>query len=125
EVGHGDATADIVAGESTTVQIMILPSVGSGDLNITIQWKKQLFTSEEIVASVIPDLGGSSSLPFSPIDEDGAYHFSTCSLYGVDAGYYLVILQLIGDGQQVWGIAEAVVIFAGAATSHTYTYTQK
>jgi hypothetical protein len=122
-IGHGETTVEIVAGASTAVRIVISPLGGSGTLDITIRWNKHLFDLEEIIATVSPDIAGSSSLDFEPIDKDGNYHFGNCLESGVPAGYYLITMQLFGDGQRVWGTAEAVIIFAGSTTSHTYTYT--
>jgi hypothetical protein len=123
-IGQGAGTAEIVAGESTTVRIMISPSGGLGTLDLRIEWKKQLFTSEEIVATVTPAIDDSNILNFGEIVEDANLHYGNYVNDAVPAGYYLVMMQLIGDEQQVWGIAEAVIIFEGATTSHTYTYTQ-
>jgi hypothetical protein len=124
-IGHGAGTAEIVAGESTTVRIMISPSGGLGTLVLRIEWKKQLFTSEEIVATVTPAIDDSSNLDFGEIVEDANLHYGNYINDAVPAGYYLVTMQLIGDGQKVWGLAEAVIIFEGATTSHTYTYSEK
>ena len=122
-VAEGTAQAEVIAGLTTSVSIVLLPVSGIGTLDLTVRWNKHLFApSEEIIAAVSPAIGLETNLYFGEVSEHGNFRSSRYENADVPTGYYVISIQLIGDGQLAWGIAEAVQILKGLSTTHTYTY---
>jgi len=122
-VGHGETTARITAGSTTTVQITIHPVPGNGTLSLTLRWGKKVFqTPGTIEAYLFPAITPDGALSFTPRVQ-GDYRMGTYVNTEVPAGYYVLTLQLSGDGAVVWGTMEAVRIAADLITEKTWTYT--
>lgn len=118
-IGHGEATASIVAGSLISVQIEITPLSGSGGIDLTVEWPKKDYSTARIDAYLT--LAGSANPEKIEFDvktqnpKDGSYNNNN-----IAAGYYLLTIQMYGDEQFVWGTAEAVRIIAGANTVHVF-----
>jgi hypothetical protein len=120
-IGDAITTVLITTGSTTSTQVTVTPVDGTGTLNLTVQWDKHLFREDGVTATVSPPIEGSDTLTFTEV-KDPKLRIDTYPNEAVPAGYYLVTLQLNGDGQQVWSITEAVRILADQTTSATYTY---
>jgi hypothetical protein len=124
-IGRGTTTAQIYAGSVTVVQVMISPLPGIGTLDLTVIWAKKIFGSDSIDATltpVLPAYAPDGKLTFD-IKTQGQNREGTFSDDAIPAGYYLLFLNLIGDGVIVLPIVEAVRILDGQITSATFTYT--
>ena len=120
-VGHGETTARITAGSTTTARITIHPVPGNGTLSLTLRWGKSTFQSSSVRAVLSPAITADGTLRFR-VRVEGDYRVGTYTSDAVPAGYYVLTLQLIGDGAVVWGTMEAVRIAAGLITEKTWTY---
>ena len=118
-IGRGGTTAEITAGYITTVQIEIGPLSGNGTLDLTIQWPKKEFGTDDVVVTLTPTI---TPDPVFTKKTNADLRVGTYLNSAIPAGYYFLTLQLIGDGVPVWGIAEAVRILAGETTSQIYIY---
>lgn len=119
-IGHGEATAPIVAGSVISVQIEITPLSGSGGIDLTVEWPKKDYSTVRIDAYLT--LVGSANPVRIEFDiktqnpKDGSYTNNS-----IATGYYLLTIQMYGDEQFVWGTAEAVRIIAGETTVSVFS----
>jgi hypothetical protein len=120
-IGRGTNTAQIIASTVTSVQITITPLTGNGTLDLRIEYNKNLFSKDTIVATVTPQIDGSSTLTFKK-HTLAELRYWTYLNDAVPAGSYVVVLDLREDSQSVWGIRELVLIVEGQITSKTYPY---
>ena len=118
---EGSTTAQITAGSVTPVTLTLTLVPGNGVLDLTVTWDKKLFGSDDIQATLIPEVTQDGILLFE-IKTNAQDRVGTYRNESVPAGYYLLTLKLIGDTVVVWGFPEAVRILANETTIHTYTY---
>lgn len=123
---EGTAEASIAAGSTTSIQIILTPPGGSGILELTVQWDKNLLDKKALVATLLPVITAfepEGELPFIVKNEPiGDYWVGTFTSGEIPAGYYTLSLQLFDGSQPVWGITEAVRILQNLTTSQTYSY---
>ncbi len=112
----------ISAGQVTSAQIQIPPLSGPGALQLTVQWTKGAHSGVSAVSSLVSVSTGLDLAPVFSIPGKTPQK-ATYNNPSIEAGYYLLTLQLYDNGVQFWGIAEAVRIVAGQTTSQTWTTT--
>jgi hypothetical protein len=118
-IGQGDASVEIVAGQTTNAQINIVPVSGTGTLSLTVHWDKKLHTSVTIDCSLIHMSTGQNLSPKFDFSASGNQATYT-SDPPIPTGYYLLTLQVYDNKVKFWGIAEAVRIVAGQSTPGTW-----
>ena len=116
-IGAGSGSAQIVAGEITSLTIVIRPIQGNGTLDVTIRWPSGVLSQPWVVASLTPAMENPYSITFSlGGDKLSATYINT----RVHSGYYTFVCQLYDGRDVVWGTVEAVRIVAGWTSSRVY-----
>ncbi len=111
----------IVGGQVNTLDVTIIPIIGTGTLGLTLDWPSGSVSNPTVDASLTPY--GSTTpetltfLPDPPVNDIASYTDSVRV-----AGYYTIMLQLFEDGSTlVWGHLEAVRVIYQQTTSRTFT----
>jgi hypothetical protein len=128
-IGHGETSEPVQVGpgDPTIVEIDILPLSGTGGLELTVEWTKNTHTGAVVSCSLTSMSTGVEldlALDFDLIPKDKpfkAQYSNIKSNTAIEAGYYLLILQLYDGGVLFWGIAEAVRIVADQTTTASWT----
>jgi len=117
-IGTGSVVVGIAAGQSTQAQIRVTPLEGNGELSITVAWPAGTVANPALTGTLEP-LGGSPQvIPFMPGTNSASYSYPS-----LDAGYYLLTLQLSDGPVQKWGAAEAIRILKDQTTEASFTLT--
>jgi hypothetical protein len=122
-IGYGETNppVDISASSVITTQIDVTPVIGTGVLDLTIEWPKGSLTNPSIVASLTP-IGSTTpqTLAFA-ISPAGNPFRGTHNDPNTVTGYYTLVVRLFDDVVLAWGTVEAVRIINGETTSQTIT----
>jgi len=113
------ATAPIVAGQTTTVDLTVVPVSGQGTLDLEVSWPDGLLADPDIAATIAPlDGDGTDISALFTVDLDGDPDAASYS-GSWDDGYYTLNLAVTDGGTTVWADAYAVRIIAAAVTAET------
>ena len=116
-IGSGTSTAEVVTGETTSVNVTVKPIEGTGTLSLGVTWTASQVHTPSITASLTPALGSAQSLVFDMSGGSASYSGSS-----VGNGYYTLALSLNDNGIAVAGAVEVVRIVAGETTSGSYAF---
>jgi hypothetical protein len=116
-IGSGTTAAEVITGETTTVNVTVKPIEGTGTLSLDVTWTASQVHTPSITASLTPALGSAQSLAFDV--SSGSASFSSSS---VGNGYYTLALTLNDNAIAVAGAVEVVRIVAGGTTSGSYAF---
>jgi hypothetical protein len=92
-IGHGESTTTVHAGETSTVNIIVTPLVGTGTLDLTINWNAGDTESPSIESELIPAVGNGLPLSFSISGGNRGTYINN----GIATGYSTLIVKLM-DG---------------------------
>jgi len=120
-IGHGQTEVLISPRLVTSAQIDIQPLSGTGALSLTVQWVKGAHNRAWADCSLTSMSTGVDLAPAFTITPRKNPIKAVYNNTAIEAGYYLLTLQLYDGGGQFWGTAEAVRIVAGQTTSQTWT----
>lgn len=116
-IGSGSSTAEVITGETATVNVTVRPIEGTGTLSLDVSWSASQVHTPSIAASLTPALGSAQSLAFDV--SSGSASFSSSA---VGNGYYTLALTLNDNGVAVAGAVEVVRIVAGGTTAGSYAF---
>ncbi len=108
-------TAVVVGGESTELDMTVVPLTGPGTLSVLVSWPGSLIDAPVVSGSLAPEGGSPVVLELTMASESASW----CSP-DLEAGYYRLSLQIRDGSTLVWGRVEAVRILAGQAASAVY-----
>lgn len=116
-IGSGQATVTVHTGQTTTVDISVVPLAGNGTLDLTVTWTASQVEDASIQASLTPPVGSETHPSFSVSGNEATWSSTT-----IPAGYQTLTLQLFDHNIFVMGAVEVVRIVAGQATTGTYAF---
>jgi hypothetical protein len=116
-IGSGQAAVTVHTGQTTTVDISVVPLTGNGTLSLTVTWPGSQVDSPSIQATLTPPSGPVIPLSFSVSGTQATYSSTT-----IPAGYKTLTLQLLANGTPVMGAVEVARIVAGQTTTGTYAF---
>jgi hypothetical protein len=119
-IGRGTQTIRVNTGETTTVQIVVLPLTGTGNLNITVNWNVDDTYLPNIEAHLISIATGTDiNLPFTITNGNQG------TFFGVFAtGYYMVQIRLLDNGLTAYGTIDMARIIFGGTTTGVFNFTR-
>jgi len=117
-IGSGQATVTVHTGQTSTVNITVVPLTGNGTLGLSVTWTASQVESASVLASLTPPVGPVTPLSFSVTGSQ-----ATCSSTTIPSGYQTLTVQLLDNGIPVMGAVEVVRIVAGQATTGSYAFT--
>jgi len=121
-IGDGSVTAEITAGLTTSVHVTVAPLSGNGTLEVTVQWSKQVFKKGERVDATLSPPVPDGTLIISDPGTQGEYRYCSISSASIQAGYYLMTLQLFVDDVLENTMVVAVRILTGQISSGIITF---
>lgn len=107
-------TFTIVSGETTNLDITVLPVVGEGTLTLDLTWPENKIITPVIEAS-ITDVNETSYPIIFTLTEDNISASFTDST--IATGYYTLTIKLLDDTTFIWGNVEAVRIIKNEISS--------
>lgn len=113
-IGRASRVVRVLAGQTATATITVVPLTGGGPLQLTMSWPAGVVGSPSVRAILYDaaDAPNDISAAFS-IDDSGDPIVATYEAEW-EAGYYELTLQLLdGASAVVWGTTEVVRILAG------------
>jgi 6-phosphogluconolactonase len=117
-IGSGQATVTVHTGQTSTVDISVVPLGGNGTLNLSVTWTASQVDSPSIQATLTPPSGPAIPLSFSVSGNQATYSSTT-----IPAGYQTLTLQLLDNNIPVMGAVEVARIVAGQTTTGSYAFT--
>src|SRR5208283_2004806 len=117
-IGSGQATVTVHTGQTSTVDISVVPLGGNGTLNLSVTWTGSQVETPSIQASLTPPSGPVTPLSFSVSGNQATYSSST-----IPAGYQTLTLQLLDNNIPVMGAVDVARIVAGQTTTGSYAFT--
>jgi hypothetical protein len=117
-IATGSDSVNVVAGQTTTMSIELLPPDGTGSFFVDVYWDHTVVADPTISTELTPSSGTAISVPSTAAGDGHA----TVSDPDVPTGYYVMSLQLLQDGYVLSGAVEAVKILDGQETSGSYTF---
>jgi len=106
----------IVDGQTTTVNVTLVPLGGEGTLAVNLSWPVGEIDNPVVVATLTDSGGVSSAMDFIVTSENASYLSDSL----LAAGYYTMAIQLKDSSVLMWGRVVAVRMLAGHTTSATY-----
>jgi hypothetical protein len=118
-IGQGQTTVAITPEQpSASAEILILPLKGTGTLQLTASWTGAARPKASAICSLVSMSGTDLAPHFEMSPHDATYNNAA-----IEAGYYLLTIQLYDNSVLFWGTAEAVRIVAGQTTTGSWTAT--
>jgi hypothetical protein len=117
-IGSGQTTVAVHTGQTTTVDISVVPLAGNGTLSLIVTWPTAQVDSPSIQATLTPPSGPVIPLSFSVSGTQATYSSTT-----IPAGYQTLTLQLLDNNIPVMGAVEVARIVAGQTTTGSYAFT--
>ena len=114
-IGSGQATVTVVAEQTASLTINVLPVSGTGTLSLGVSWNASWLSNPTIQASLTPTGGEAITLSFTVGSGNGTYSGQWAT------GYYRLSLQLLDGTTVAWSTIDTVRIVAGQTTSGSYT----
>jgi len=109
----------VVAGETETVAISVIPLSGDETLSLNLTWPSGILSSPTVEASLKPtNCGSAQSLSFTIAENSASY-----SSNSIAAGYYTLSLLLKEGTTVVAGKTDIIRILSNQTTSETYNFT--
>ncbi len=119
-IATGTNSVMVQAGETASLNILLLPPAGTGSLVVDVFWDDTVIANPVIESQLTSSSGNSLQLTANQVE---AGH-SEISDSTISSGYYTMALQLLESGEVVAGAVEAVRIFDGEQTSGEYTFNE-
>jgi 6-phosphogluconolactonase len=117
-IGSGQSTVTVHTGQTSTVDISVVPLGGSGTLTLTVTWTASQVETPSIHATLTPASGPATPLSFSVSGNQATYSSTT-----IPAGYQTLTLQLLDNNIPVMGAVDVARIVAGQMTTGSYAFT--
>ena len=117
-IARGTDTVTVVADDTVTADITVVPLSGEGTLDLEISWPEDLLAEPAITATLTPTGGSANSLSFT-IDSDTASYSGSW-----DAGYYDLSIVLRDGDEVVWAGVFVVRIIEGEVSSGVFPLTE-
>jgi hypothetical protein len=117
-IGSGQTDVVVSANKVSKVDITVVPLDGTGTLNLTINWKAGDLLLPSIYATLISSSGEMRTLDFTITGGN----CGTCSLSGINSGYYILTTKLLENGIVTMGAVEMVRIVSEQTTKGTYDF---
>lgn len=126
QIGEGEVTVTVGAGEVLQVTVPVTPLPGVGVLDLAVSWPEGVLTNAALQSTLVP-VGATPdpdvhSIDFeseSP-DEQGTVQVGYRN-EEQETGYYTLSLTLLDEGTTpVWGTVQAVRIIFGRESSETF-----
>ena len=76
-IGGGQATVTVHTGQTSTVDITVVPLTGNGTLDLSVSWTASQVENASILASLTPPVGSSTPLSFSVTGNMASYSSTT------------------------------------------------
>ncbi len=109
-------TAKVVAGKSVTINLTLVPLVGTGTLDLTVNWTAGDLTEPSILASLTKYGGTANQVAFVVLGNQARCTSAT------PTGYFTLSLQLLDHGIAVTGAVEVVRIVKDQTTTGVFTF---
>lgn len=128
-IGSGTATVTVLAGEVLTVTVVVQPIVGTGQLEVIVQWPAGVLLNPQVTGTLTPMGGTGGAIVFGLAPDELSASYASPAIGDVDAlanGYYMVSVALSTDRPDgsgtdvVWGTVESVRIITGEVSQKTY-----
>lgn len=118
-LGEGQSPVTIESAVVAETSITIIPSTGTGTLNLSLSWPITEITNPSITATLTPEGGSSSTLTFNIDSGEGNADYNGT----LDNGFYDVTIKLYEDSlsSPSWGIFEGLLIVKDQTTSQHYS----
>lgn len=117
-IATGTNSVTVTAGETATLNILLLPPAGTGSLQVDVFWDDSVVANPVIEPQLITSSGSTLALTASQV----AAGHSEISESTLSTGYYTFSLQLLDSGEVIAGAVEAVRVLNGELTSGQYTF---
>jgi outer membrane protein assembly factor BamB len=117
-IGTGSTSVEIVEGQTATASVPVSPVVGHGTLSLAVSWPTGAIAAPSIQATLVDQSGTEWSLSFgldTSADPNVATYLGT-----MEAGYYLLTLNLLDGTSVVWGTAQGVRVVARETSEGTF-----
>lgn len=118
-IGTGSTTVTVITGETVTAGVTVVPIVGDGFLDLTVNWDPADVQTPSVVANLLPASGSAIPLPVSL-----GTGTATLTQFAVGNGYYTLQVQLFDNGLLVAGAVEVARFAAGGTTTGVYDFTR-
>ena len=119
-IGRGQSQAEVNAGQTSSINVVVAELDGSGTLSLNLLWPAGDTQNPSVQASLIPVAGSDISLTFTIPAAGNA----VCTHADIPKGFYTLELQLLDNGIAVAGIAEIVRIVKDQTTSGQFEFTE-
>jgi len=117
-IATGSGSATVHTAGSTPLAITVSPLVGTGALDLTVNWPAADTETPAIDSQLVSTDSSSQDLTFT-INGDGNQAVYSGSQ---EAGYHTFILKLLDSGQLTFGHVEVVRIIKDQTTSGAFTF---
>jgi hypothetical protein len=117
-IGTGSGNSQIAGTGRTSLVVTISPPAGNGTLDVIVTWN-----AASVPAAVVAGQLQASSGPPIPLSFSMGAGTAASSTGGIPAGYYTLNLQLLSNGANLYGAADAARIVQGQTTSGSYDFT--
>lgn len=119
-IAQGEQDVTIATTGTQNIDIAVVPIVGVGSLDLTVNWTPAEVGQPSIQASLTPSSGAPLVLAFSlPAAGTGS-----CTRAAIPTGYYTLVVKLLDGGQLVMGAIEVVRIVKDQVTAGTFDFTE-
>jgi len=117
-IATGAGSVVVHTAQATPLSITVRPLVGSGSLDLTVNWPAADTETPVIDSTLISTDSSSQSLSFTVNGSgDQAHHTSS-----QDTGYHTLILKLLDNGQLTFGHVEVVRIIKDKTTEGVFNF---
>jgi outer membrane protein assembly factor BamB len=115
---------EVIAGQSTSADFVVVPDSGQGSLHITVGWPSDAVTTPSVMASLTEQGGGDHDISVS--FESEVVQETQIAVYSGswESGYYTLTIRLMDGDSPVWGWVDAVRIISGQTSNAAYTLTE-
>jgi len=119
-IGRGQDSVAVDAGQTSTVNIIVVELEGYGTLDLTLSWPGADTQNPSVQAQLTPAAGSAINLNFT-ISAPGN---AVCTQADIPKGYYTLELQLLDNGIVVTGAVEIVRIVKDQTTTGQFEFTE-
>ena len=119
-IATGTNSVNVSAGETASLNILLLPPAGTGSFLVDVFWDDAVVSNPVIESRLTSSSGNILELSANQVN---AGH-SEISDSTISTGYYTMVLQLLESGEVIAGAVEAVRIFNGEQTTGEFTFNE-
>ncbi|UCB44784.1 MAG: fibronectin type III domain-containing protein [Spirochaetota bacterium] len=117
-IGQGQSAATVQAGNTSTINIPVVPVYGHGTMNIIVLWNVADVVTPSVTGQLVMASGAPIELSFTIIEPGRAENITS----SIPIGYHSLSIMLLDNGVPVMGAVEVVRIVADQTTSGLFEF---